>query len=72
MLMTEISICVQTSACCCVKFMIIIKMIKIWLNEDFHVMLQYFSVVKNMQYKVHGTLPLLVLLMVVLVHLCLL
>jgi len=45
-------------------------MINVRLNEDFYVMLQYFGVVKNMQYKVHGTLPLLVLLMVVLFYLC--
>lgn len=45
-------------------------MIKIWLNEDFYVMLQYFGMPKIMQYKVHGTSPSLLLLMVVLVYLC--
>jgi len=45
-------------------------MIKIWLNDDFYVMLQYFCVVKIMQYKVHGKLSSLILLMAVLVYLC--
>jgi hypothetical protein len=43
--------------CCCVKFvMIIIKMIKIWLKEDFYVMVLYFDIVEEYAvYKVHGT-----------------